>query len=228
MQRSKTARPKSAKGNGTVRNKAKTRPANKASRPVAAAARNKAAAKAVTPLVFRPRTAADDAYILQLTEDQLGDIHRNAFGEAFPREQFGRYLESGAPTVVVERDNKRLGYYSYLVGRDGKMHISAMVIEPHYQSEGVGSEVMKRLEQEAAAQGVHTLEVFVQANNEKSLAFTRKLGFTEVFRLEPNTICFQKRLQLQPRPQGTPGPMGGPQGQPAQPGEIPASMHPFA
>lgn len=157
-----------------------------------------------TPLTFRGRTPADDDYIMQLTEEQLGSVHQLAFGEPFPREQFLQYIQSGAPTVVVERNGKRLGYYSYLVGPDGKMHVSAMVIDPHHQSNGVGTQVMKQLEAQALKQGVHTLEVFVQANNERSLAFTRKLGFNESFRLEPNTMVFQKQLrQVNPRPAET-------------------------
>lgn len=143
-------------------------------------------------LAFRPRTPADDDYILQLTESQLAAVHQQAFGEPFPREQFLRYVQSGAPTVIVERSKKRIGYYSYLVSPDGKMHVSAMVIDPAHQSDGIGTTVMKKLEDDAQTNGVHTLEVFVQAGNEKSLAFTKKLGFVEVYRVAPDTICFQK------------------------------------
>lgn len=192
MQRTKAAKVKTflakertvsthkAKGKAPKRNKSPKKAHN--SKPAQAA------------LTFRDRVQSDDEYIVQLTQDQLGNVHQLAFGEAFPRDQFLQYIQSGAPTVVVEQNGKRIGYYSYLIGPDGKMHISAMVIEPHYQSSGVGTQVMQRLEGEASTRNVHTLEVFVQANNEKSLAFTRKLGFLEVFRLEPNTIVFQKQL----------------------------------
>ncbi|WP_051344019.1 GNAT family N-acetyltransferase [Alicyclobacillus herbarius] len=163
-------------------------------------------------LTFRPRTEADDEFIVQLTEEQLGEVHQQAFAEPFPREQFRRYIQSGAPTTVVEHRGKRIGYYSYLVDPDGKMHISALVIDRTQQSDGVGTAVMKKLESEAAAMGVHTLEVFVQANNTRSVEFTRKLGFTEVFRLPPNTICFQKRI-------GGAGIVGVPDGQ------VGAAMH---
>lgn len=145
-------------------------------------------------IAFRPRLIEDDDYILQLTESQLAAVHQQAFGEPFPREQFLRYLQSGAPTVIVEKDKKRIGYYSYLVSHDGKMHVSAMVIDPAHQSDGIGTGVMKRLEQDAQAIGVHTLEVYVQENNARSLAFTRKLGFVEVYRVTPDTICFQKQV----------------------------------
>lgn len=157
----------------------------------------KSTEKKPLPLVFRPRVAEDDSFIMQLTENQLGAVHEQSFGEPFPREQFLRYLQSGAPTVVVEQGDKKIGYYSYLTSHDGKMHVSAMVIDPEHQSDGIGTTVMKQLEQEAQTRGVHTLEVFVQESNPKSLAFTRKLGFVEVYRVTGDTICFQKTVAPQ-------------------------------
>jgi len=148
----------------------------------------------VVELSYRPRTLQDDAYILQLTRSQLGTIHEQAFGQPFPDQQFLQYIQSGAPTIVIEQKGKPIGYYSYLIGPDAKMHVSAMVIDPAHQSSGIGKRVMAKLEEDAIAQGVRTLEVFVQENNSPSLAFTRSLGFQEVFRIEPNTIGFQKRI----------------------------------
>ncbi|SFU35814.1 GNAT family N-acetyltransferase [Alicyclobacillus macrosporangiidus] len=164
-------------------------------------------------LTFRAREPGDDAFILQLTEAELDDVHQQSFGVPFPREQFLAYLRSGAPTVVVERDGKPIGYYSYLIAPDGKMHVSAMVIDPAHQSEGIGTRVMQHMEDEARAHGVHTMEVFVQANNEKSLAFTRKLGFVERFRVAPHSICFQKPVAGVAGPEG---PAPGTGVQPAQ------------
>lgn len=152
--------------------------------------------KKVVPaeLSYRPRAVEDDAYIMSLTRDQLGGIHQQAFGQPFPEQQFLRYIQSGAPTVMIVQNGKPIGYYSYLLGQDAKMHVSAMVIDPKHQSSGIGKSVMAQLEKEALARGVRTIEVFVQENNPQSLAFTRKLGFQEVFRIEPNTLAFQKHL----------------------------------
>jgi|GEM_PF-5809345 len=164
----------------------------------------KLSAKSI-PLTFRNRTPQDDEFILGLTEGELGDIHQGTFGEPFPRDQFMYFIQSGAPVVMFETRGKPVGYYSYLIGHDGKMHISAMVISPEYQLKGIGTRVMKQLEQEALGRGVHTLEVFVQSSNEKSVRFTRDLGFVEVFRIPPNTICFQKRIQVQAANHTLPG-----------------------
>lgn len=156
--------------------------------------KRKAAPSKKPVLSYRNRVPADDAYILQLTEEQLAAIHQQSFGEPFPREQFMSMIQSGAPVILIEYGGKPIGYYTYLIGPDAKMHISAMVIDKQYQSKGIGTQVMKRVEQDALPRGVRTIEVFVQANNEQSLAFTRQLGFVEAYRVPPNTICFQKQL----------------------------------
>lgn len=145
-------------------------------------------------VTYRNRTPQDDAYILQITRQQLGTVHEQAFGEPFPDVQFMRYIQSGAPTFMVLQNERPIGYYSYLLGHDKKMHISALVIEQEFQSKGIGSEVMKHLEADAMLQGVQLLEVFVQETNKTSLAFTKSLGFQEVFRVTPFTIAFQKKI----------------------------------
>ncbi|WP_083511824.1 GNAT family N-acetyltransferase [Alicyclobacillus acidiphilus] len=159
------------------------------------AVKKQAAKKPVAETItYRPRTAQDDAFIVSLTQSELGEIHQQSFGQPFPAEQFRRYIESGAPTVVIERNGKPVGYYSYLVSPDGKMHVSAMVIDPKHQNAGIGKKAVAKLEEDARKMGVHTMEVFVQESNAQSLAFARSLGFREVFRVEPNTIGFHKYL----------------------------------
>lgn len=169
---------------------AKTRSSSKATKNKKKVAPAKKAQPAA--LTFRTRVPSDDEFILNLTEAELGQVHAQAFGEAFPRAQFQGYLQSGAPTIVVEQEKKPIGYYSYLVAPDGKMHVTALVIQPKHQSDGVGTQVMSHLEEDAKSRNVHTLEVFVQENNQRSVAFTKKLGFVEVYRTPPNSICFQK------------------------------------
>ncbi len=152
------------------------------------------ATEAVDTLHFRPHTGEDEKYILDLTEQELGRIHQEAFGQSFPREPFLRYLQSGAPTVVVEKNGQRIGYYSYLIGPDLSMHVSALVLDSAHQAQGLGRKVMNHLEEQARELGVRVMEVFVQDNNAKSLAFTRELGFIEAYRVPPNSICFRKAV----------------------------------
>jgi ribosomal protein S18 acetylase RimI-like enzyme len=145
-------------------------------------------------LQYRMRTVEDDPYILQLTRQELGETHARAFGEPFPEQDFLRYIQSGAPTYLIENKGNKVGYYSYLVGPDQKMHVSALVIDPKRQSSGIGKAVMDQLESVAKSAGVKTMEVFVQESNTRSIEFTKSLGFNEVFRFPPHTICFQKQI----------------------------------
>ncbi|MCY0887497.1 MAG: GNAT family N-acetyltransferase [Alicyclobacillaceae bacterium] len=164
--------------------------AKQAKRPVKAAIKT----SPLPEFHLRPRRPEDDSYIVALTQRQLGAVHEGAFGEPFPEVQFLQYIRSGAPTFIIEQNGQKIGYYSYLIGPADKMHISAMVIQPDHQSSGIGTAVMEQIEKDAKNQGIRVLEVFVQANNEPSLQFTRQLGFREVFQIEPNTIAFQKQL----------------------------------
>jgi ribosomal protein S18 acetylase RimI-like enzyme len=145
-------------------------------------------------LEYRLRTIEDDPYILQLTRQELGETHARAFGEPFPDQDFLRYIQSGAPTYLIENKGNKMGYYSYLVGPDQKMHISALVIDPKWQSAGIGKAVMEQLDRIAKSAGVKIIEVFVQESNTRSIEFTKSLGFNEVYRFPPVTICFQKQI----------------------------------
>lgn len=202
----------------TVKSGAKRQPSHAKSTPSKKVVARRTAVQKGTEISFRPRIPEDDAFIVQLTENQLGTVHQNSFGEPFPRQDFERYLQSGAPTIVVMQGTQTIGYYSYLVGPDGKMHVSALVIDPLKQSDGVGTQVMNKLEADARAHGVHVLEVFVQDVNTKSMDFTKKLGFVEVYRIPPNTICFQKALAV------TPGTAAGASISPGMPSQAPAAQ----
>ena len=156
--------------------------------------KNAATTRPRITLEYRLRTVEDDPYILQLTRQELGETHVRAFGEPFPDQDFLRYIQSGAPTYLIESKGNKLGYYSYLVGPDQKMHISALVIDPKWQSTGIGKSVMEQLGRVAKSAGVKIIEVFVQESNTRSIEFTKSLGFSEVYRFPPVTICFQKQI----------------------------------
>lgn len=180
--RQEPARPRDAAGAAALKRKRQ-----------AAAPGGKGALVTGAKLTFRPRRPEDDAFIVALTEEQLGRAHQEATGEPFPRAQFERLIQSGMPTVVVEQGEKRIGYYTYLVGADGIMHIHALVLEKGRRKEW-GEKVMQHLEEEARRLGAHTLQVLVLARQPQSVAFTKELGFVEAYRMPPHTICFQKAV----------------------------------
>ncbi|WP_041695038.1 GNAT family N-acetyltransferase [Alicyclobacillus acidocaldarius] len=147
---------------------------------------------------YRPRRPEDDDWIVQLARRELGDVHEQAFGEPFPEAELRQYLQSGMPTVVIERNGRPVGFYSYLPSAEGKVHVSALVIDSKFQRKGIGRRAMENLEAEAKRMGAHTLEVFIQDVNPKSLAFAKQLGFREVARMEPRTLVLWKVISSGP------------------------------
>ncbi|MCL6636504.1 MAG: GNAT family N-acetyltransferase [Alicyclobacillus sp.] len=171
-------------GRKRVQSRPGHRPAGSAKRPASAA----------EPLQFRQRTPGDDEFILQLTESQVSRAHQQAFNQPFSREVFARYLNAGAPVVVVERGKQRIGYYTYVMGPEGMLHINALVIHPAHQSDATGNQVMAQIERQAVALGAQGVQLFVEADNVKAVEFVRRHGFVERYRLGPGAVCFQKVL----------------------------------
>lgn len=143
---------------------------------------------------YRARRPEDDEWIVELARRELGRVHEQAFGEPFPEGELRQYLASGMPTVVIERNRKPVGFYSYLPSAEGKVHVSALVIDSKFQRMGLGRKAMEKLESDVKRMGAHTLEVFIQEVNPRSLAFARQLGFREVARVEPRTVVLWKIL----------------------------------
>lgn len=182
---------KRSQASGAHRPKARAKP--KSSRP-----RRSSAPAAAEEIRYRPRRPSDDDFIVQLARKELGRVHEQAFGEPFPEEELRQYLQSGVPTVVIERGNQPVGFYSYLPSAEGKVHVSALVVDPKVQRTGIGRRAMEKLEADARQQGAHTLEVFIQDMNEPSIAFAKKLGFREITRFEPRTIVMWKSIAPAP------------------------------
>ncbi|MBF8376969.1 GNAT family N-acetyltransferase [Alicyclobacillus mali] len=147
---------------------------------------------------YRSRRAEDDDWIVQLARRELGVVHEQAFGEPFPESELRQYLQSGMPTVVIERNGRPVGFYSYLPSAVGKVHVSALVIDSKFQRKGIGRKAMEHLEAEVRRTGAHTLEVFIQDVNPSSLAFAKQLGFREVARVEPRTLVLWKVISPGP------------------------------
>lgn len=178
--------------------RAVSRPSRARAKPQSHRLRRGAAQTAVEDIHYRPRRPEDDEFIVQLARRELAKVHEEAFGEPFPEDELRQYLQSGMPTVVIERGGRPVGFYSYLPSAEGKVHVSALVIDPKVQRKGIGRRAMEKLEADVKRLGAHTLEVFIQDVNPRSLEFAKKLGFREVARFEPRTIVLWKFIAPAP------------------------------
>ena len=150
-----------------------------AKRAVPAAAQATAAPTVATALMLRPIMPGDEVYISQVTQQEIAPVFKSAYGQDLDMQQVLQYVYAANTRMVVVNDQPA-GYLSLVVDDNGKMNIGSLVIGAEHQGKGYGKRIMRQVEQEAQSMGVQEMEVFVQATNERSLAFAKSLGFAEV------------------------------------------------
>ena len=145
-----------------------------------------AAAQAVAPpaasaptLMLRPVMAGDEVFISQVTQQEIAPVFKSAYGQELDMQQVLQYVYAANTRMVVVNDQPA-GYLSLVVDDNGKMNIGSLILGAQHQGQGYGKRIMRQVEQEAQAMGVQEMEVFVQATNERSVAFAKSLGFVEV------------------------------------------------
>ena len=168
-------------------------PAKKKRAQTVAAAKGKAGAKRAGPavqgvappvaspptLMLRPVMSGDEVFISQVTQQEIAPVFKAAYGQELDMQQVLQYVYAANTRMVVVNDQPA-GYLSLVVDDNGKMNIGSLILGAQHQGKGYGKRIMRQVEQEAQAMGVQEMEVFVQAPNERSVAFAKSLGFVEV------------------------------------------------
>ena len=106
--------------------------------------------------------------------------------EFFPRFQ---QMTQGYPALVATVDSEQVVGFGFLrpIHPAGTLQRTAEVtyfIAPDHTGRGIGTAVLNRLIEEAAARGVDSLVASISSRNEQSLAFHRKNGFRECGRFD--------------------------------------------
>ncbi len=109
-------------------------------------------------------------------------------------------INLGFPLLVAELDQIILGYatFGYFRPREGYKHTveHSVYIAKKAQGNGVGQLLMDKLIPIAVKQNFHRMLAVVDASNEGSCAFHKKLGFKEVGRLNEVGYKFNKWLDV--------------------------------
>lgn len=97
--------------------------------------------------------------------------------EAWQRRDFAQLFAALPPAVVLQAD-RAVGYVQ-TQQRPDALHLANIVIRPAAQGQGIGSTILRELQQRAAARRWPvTLKVF--RSNARALAFYRRHGFEVV------------------------------------------------
>lgn len=153
-------------------------------------------APAASQLALRPYSYADDAFITQVTGQEMAPIFKECYGYELDMNMVFPYLQA-ANTRIIMVDGQPAGYLSLVADDMGKMNIGSLVLAAPHQGRGYGKRIMRLVEQEARAMNMQEMEVFIQSNNARSISFAKSLGFTEVESTQPQTVVMVKTLRAQ-------------------------------
>jgi GNAT superfamily N-acetyltransferase len=106
------------------------------------------------------------------------------------------YLDSGGEFLVADVDDSIAGIGGLLVER-GTGELMRMRVDPAYQREGVGSQLLDRLESAARKRGVDRLVAETAVRQSAATAFYPAHGFTERSRRSFESyelLTFEKQL----------------------------------
>lgn len=153
---------------------------------------------------IRPATAADLPAILAIYNEVILNstaVYRDEpFDLANRQAWFAERQARGWPVLVAEVDGLVAGFASYGDFRsypgyrftvEHSVHLA-----PAFRGHGIGSRLVEALLPLAAAQGLHVMVASIDAENQGSIRFHEKLGFTEVARMPEVGFKFGRWLDM--------------------------------
>lgn len=111
-----------------------------------------------------------DAYLEQILEQEIA-YHNEGTRVIFVAKE--RETIIGTAQFVSEHSDRSLA--------DGKYtaYLQALEVKPQYRRQGIGTRLIKTVEQEALFRGFERLTIMVEPNNAPALNLYQKLGFTK-------------------------------------------------
>lgn len=106
------------------------------------------------------------------------EIENRCFSRPNTEESFRREIE-GNPDMdyaLAEVDGKPAGYAG-LWRVAGEGHINNVAVDPGYRKRGIGTEIIKKLMDDARKEGIKEFTLEVRPSNEAAIALYRKFGF---------------------------------------------------
>lgn len=147
---------------------------------------------------WRKRKAKTDDYdaILQLAKSQMDSVLMDAWGVPVSADDLFK-VEEIELYVVETRTGRMIGFYG-LLPMGQTLHVHTIVLAPSVQGCGVGTSIMKAIEQEAIRRGCDALELCVQTTNPRAIRLYKRLGFTSYGLVFVSTLLMHKDIADMP------------------------------
>ncbi len=87
-------------------------------------------------------------------------------------------LEENKDWYWIISNFKKIGFVEIYPKREGTLFLSKIYLQTEFQGKGIAQEVMGMINEKARIRGLQKIELTVNKQNHKALAFYKKLGFT--------------------------------------------------
>lgn len=143
--------------------------------------------------VYREMDRRDLPALLLMSRENMASIILASWGVELRDEEVLRAIQGpSAYTEVVVSNGEIVGYYSVEVA-GGRAFINAIQVRKGHQGQGIGTDMMNRIEDLAISHVVGIIELWVQLTNRPAMEFYRHRGYRTMSR-QGNNYLMRKRL----------------------------------
>lgn len=118
----------------------------------------------------------------------------------FVENWFDKKRLDNLPVLVAEIAGNAVAYGSYEIFRAWEAYKfsveHSIYVQPDFQGQGIGKQLLINLIERAKKDGLHTMIAGIDADNQKSYEFHKKLGFVEVAKFKEVGYKFDRWLDL--------------------------------
>lgn len=133
--------------------------------------------------------------VLAISRENMARIIFTSWGVEWRDEDLLHILmEPTARTEVLESEGHIVAYYSVDLKGEG-LFINSIQVERDHQKQGLGREMMERIEKLAINEQLKVIELWVQITNRSAMEFYRHMGYRMVSR-QGNNYLMRKILPV--------------------------------
>jgi [ribosomal protein S18]-alanine N-acetyltransferase len=130
----------------------------------------------ISDLTLRLAIDADALQIAQMSRDQI----ERGLGWSWTTQRVLRSIFDAETNVVVALDAGRLVGFAIMKYHDDEAHLLLLAVQPAARRKGVGSALVRWLEQAALTAGVGQVWLEARQGNAAARAFYKRLGYREI------------------------------------------------
>lgn len=129
----------------------------------------------ITETSVRLATPADAAAIARMSRDQI----EHGLGWSWTEARIERAIRDRDINVAVVRESATLLAFGIMSYRDEKAHLLLFAVNPSHRRRGIGSVVLRWLEEVARGAGIRRIHVECRRDNEAARNFYGEHGYHE-------------------------------------------------